>query len=192
MRDPLALGADELVLVEGDAFADGDSFSTAYALSMAIKKIGDYDLILCGRQASDWDGGQVGSGIAEMLGIPIVTVAQQIDVTDGKARVERVTGDGYEVVETPLPALVTVSNELGEPRYPTVKQVIASKKNQPVVWGHADIGADPSKIGAAGRRSKLLKLFQPVKESKCEIIGGNSPEQAGANLAEKLRQVELL
>lgn len=192
VRDPLALGADELVLVEGDAFADGDSFSTAYALSMAIKKIGDYDLILCGRQASDWDGGQVGSGIAEMLGIPIVTVAQQIDVTDGKARVERVTGDGYEVVETPLPALVTVSNELGEPRYPTVKQVIASKKNQPVVWGHADIGADPSKIGAAGRRSKLLKLFQPVKESKCEIIGGNSPEQAGANLAEKLRQVELL
>ncbi len=192
VRDPLALGADELILLEDDAFADGDSWSTAYALSMAIKKIGGYDLIFCGRQASDWDGGQVGSGIAEMLGIPGITLARKIDVADGKARVERVTADGYEVVETPLPAVITVSNELGEPRYPTVRQVLAAKKKQPIVWGPAGIGADASKTGTAGRRSKLLKLFQPAKESKCEIIGGESPEQAGANLAARLREAALL
>jgi electron transfer flavoprotein beta subunit len=192
VRDPLALGIDELILLEDEAFADGDSWSTAYALSMTIKKIGTYDLILCGRQASDWDGGQVGSGIAEMLGIPIVTVARKIEAADGKAKVERVTTDGYEVVETPLPALVTVSNELGEPRYPTIKQVMASKKKQLVIWKPADIGVNVSRIGGAGRRTRLLKLFQPVQESRCELIGGKNPAEAGANLALRLREVGLL
>ncbi|GAI54282.1 unnamed protein product, partial [marine sediment metagenome] len=109
------MGADELILLDDEAFAGGDSWSTAYALAMAIKKIGEYDLIFCGRQAADWDAGQVGSGIAEILGLPSVTLAKKIDITDGKARVERVTADGYEVIEVPLPALITVSNELGEP-----------------------------------------------------------------------------
>jgi electron transfer flavoprotein beta subunit len=192
VREPLAMGADELVLLEDEAFADGDSWATATALSMAIRKIGDYDLILCGRQASDWDSGQVGSGIAEILGLPIVTVAKKIDVTDGTARVERVTADGFEVLETPLPALLTISNELGDPRYPTIKQVMASKKKAPVVWKAADIGADTSQIGAAGRKSKLLKLFQPLRDRHCEIIGGESPEEAGAGLALKLRELGAL
>jgi electron transfer flavoprotein beta subunit len=85
---------------------------------MAIKKIGDFDLIFCGRQASDWDAGQVGSGIAAILGIPIVTLARKVEVIGNKVRVERVILDGYEVVQVPLPALVTVSNELGEARLP--------------------------------------------------------------------------
>jgi len=192
VKKPLSMGADELILLEDEAFADGDSWSTAYALSMAIKKIGKYDLIFCGRQAADWDAGQVGSGIAEMLGLPSVTVARKIDVADGKARVERVIADGYEVVEAPLPALITVSNELGEARYPTMRGIMAARKIEPVVWKPADIGIEPSQVGARGRRVKLCKLFQPVREGKCELIEGESPEEAGVNLALKLREVKLL
>ncbi len=192
VKRPLAMGADELILLEDDAFAESDSWSTAYALAMAIKKIDEYDLIFCGRQAADWDAGQVGSGIAEILGLPSITVAKKIDVTDGKARVERVTADGYEVIEVLLPTLITVSNELGEPRYPKITGIMAAKKKEPIIWKPADIGADASQIGAAGRRIKLLKLFQPVHEGKCEIIDGESPEDAAANLALKLREAKIL
>jgi electron transfer flavoprotein beta subunit len=186
------MGADELVLLEDEAFIDGDSWSTAYALAMAIKKIGEYDLIFCGRQAADWDAGQVGSGIADILGLPSVTVAKKVDIFDGKARVERVTADGYEVVEVSSPALITVSNELGEPRYPTIKGIMAAKRKEPVTWKPADIGVDPSQLGAAGRRTKLLKLFQPVREGECEIIEGETLEEAAANLALKLREAKVL
>ncbi len=192
LRKSLSMGADELILLQDEAFADGDSWSTAYALAMAIKKIGDYDLIFCGRQAGDWDAGQVGSGIADFLGLPSVTVAQKIDITDGKARVERITDDGHEVIEVSLPALITVTSELGEPRYPTLKGIMAAKKKQPITWKPADIGVDPAQIGAAGRHTRLLKLYQPVSEVKCQIIEGESPEEAAVNLALKLREDKIL
>ncbi|GAH72545.1 unnamed protein product, partial [marine sediment metagenome] len=192
VKKPLSMGADELILLEDEAFAEGDSWSTAYALAMAIKKIGEYDLIFCGRQAADWDAGQVGSGIAEILGLPSVTLAKKIDITDSKARVERVTADGYEVVEVSLPALITISNELGEPRYPTIRGIMAAKKKEPVIWKPADIGGEPSQFGAAGQRTKLIKLFQPVREGKCEIVEEESPEEAGISLALKLREAKIL
>ncbi len=192
VKKPLAMGADELILLEDDAFTEGDSWSTAYALAMAIKKIGDYDLIFCGRQAADWDAGQVGSGIAEILGLPSVTVAKKVETADGKAKVERVTADGYEVVEVSLPALITVSNELGEPRYPTMKGIMAAKKKEPAIWKPADIGVEPAQVGTAGRRTRIVKLFQPVREGKCEIISGETPEEAAVGLATKLREAKIL
>lgn len=192
VKKSLAMGADELVLLDDEAFAEGDSWSTAYALAMAIKKIGEYDLIFCGRQSGDWDAGQVGLGIAEILGLPSVTVARKIDISDGKAKVERVTADGYEVVEIFLPAVITVTSELGEPRYPNIKGIMAAKRKEPTIWKPADIGVDPSQIGNAGRRTKLMKLFQPVREGKCEIVGGESPEETAANLALKLREAKIL
>jgi electron transfer flavoprotein beta subunit len=192
VKKPLAMGADELILLEDPAFIDGDSWSTAQALSMAIKKIGQYDLILCGRQAADWDSGQVGSGIAELLGLPSVTIARKVEIVDGKARVERVIPDGYEVIELPLPALITLSNEHAEPRYPNIKGIMAAKKIEPIVWKPADIGVDPSQIGAEGRQAKLLKLFQPVRDTKCEIMPGDTPEEAAVNLAAKLREAKVL
>ncbi len=193
IKKPLSMGVDELILLEDEAFAEGDSWSTAYALATAIKKIGDYDLILCGREASDWNTGQVGSGIAEILGLPSVTLVQKIDITtDGKARVERITADGYEVIEVLLPALITVSNELGEPRYPTIKGIMAAKKKEPIIWKPADIGIDPAQVGAAGRRTKMLKLFQPVHKVEVEVIEGETPEEAAANLVLKLREAKIL
>ncbi len=192
IKKPLSMGADELILLEDEAFIEGDSWSTAYAMAMAIKKIGEYGLILCGREASDTNAGQVGSGIAEILGVPSVTLAKKIDITDSKARVERVTADGYEVVEVSLPALLTVSNEIGEPRYPNIKGIMAAKKKEPIIWKPADIGAEPSQIGAAGRHTKMFKLFQLVSEGKCEIIEGETPEEVAINLALKLREVKIL
>jgi electron transfer flavoprotein beta subunit len=134
----------------------------------------------------------VGSGIAEFLGIPSVTLAKKVELVDGKVRVERVVTDGYEVIEVSTPVLITVSNELGEPRYPKLKGIMAAAKKQVPTWNAQDIGADPSKLGASGARTKLLKLFVPVKEAKCEIIEGESPEEAAANLALKLREAKLI
>ncbi len=191
-KNPLSMGADELVLLDDKAFEDGDSFSTAYALAMAIKKIGQFDIIFCGRQAADWDAGQVGSGIAQILGIPIVTLAKKVEVADGKAKVERVIADGFQVIEVTLPALITVSNEIGEPRIAKLQGIMAAAKKQPIVWKPADIGVEASQVGAAGRKSKLLKLFQPVREGKVELLAGETPAEAGEKLAEKLREVKLI
>jgi len=192
VKKPLAMGADELVLLEDESYEEGDSWSTAYALAMAIKKVGAYDIILCGRQAADWDAGQVGLGIAEILGIPSVTLVKKIDVTDGKVRVERMVADGFEVVDVPTPCLLTVTNELGEPRYAPLKGIMKAAKIQPIIWKPEDIGVEPSQIGAQGRRTKLAKLFQPVKEAKCEIIEGENVADAAVNLAVRLREVKVL
>lgn len=192
VKKPLAMGADELVLLEDEAYEDGDSWSNAYALAMAVKKIGAYDIIFCGRQAADWDAGQVGLGIAEILGIPSVTLVKKVDVSDGKVRVERVVADGFEVVEVPTPCLITVTNELGEPRYAALKGIMKAAKIQPTIWKPADIGVEPSQVGASGRRAKLAKLYQPVKEGKCEIIEGENVADAAVNLAVRLREAKVL
>ena len=192
IKKPLSMGCDELILLQDPAFEGGDSRSTAYALAMAIKKIGQFDIVFCGRQAADWDAGQVGTGIAYFLGIPCVTVVKKIEAQDGKVTVQRVLADGYEVVEVSSPVLVTVSNELGEPRYPKLKGIMAAAKKQVPTWTAKDIDADASKLGGAGARMKLVKLFQPVKEGKCEIIEGENPEEAAVKLALKLREVKLI
>lgn len=192
VKKPLTMGADELILLEDDAFADGDSWSTANALALAIEKIGDYDLILCGRQAADWDAGQVGLGIAEILKLPSVTLARKIEIIDGKAIVERVIPDGYETMEVILPALVTVSNELGQARYAILERIIESIKITPTIWKPRDIGLEPSETGSKGRWLKTLRVFQPVREGKCEMIGGDTVEEAAVHLALRLREAKVL
>ena len=192
VKKPLSMGADELILLEDEAFAGGDSWSTAHALAMAVKKVGKYDIILCGREASDTNAGQVGLGIAELLGLPSVNLVKKIDIMDGKAKVERTTADGYEVIEISLPVVLTISNEIGEPRYPTIKGIMAAKRVEPIIWKPADIGGEPSQVGAAGRRAEMHKLFQPARECKCEVIEGETLEEAAINLALKLREVKIL
>ena len=187
IKKPLSMGADELILLQDDAFEDGDDYVTAYALAAAIKKIGEYDLIICGRQASDFDSGVVGAGIGEILGLPVITIARDIKMTDGVIRVERVVPDGYEVVEASPPVVVTVSNELGQPRYPTLRGIMAAGRKQPTVWSAQDLGLDTT-----ASRMKLLKLYQPDKISQCEFIEGGSPAEAGVNLALKLREAKII
>jgi electron transfer flavoprotein beta subunit len=192
LKHAISMGADEGIILEDEAFANPDSFSTAYVLTCAIRRIGEYDLILCGRQAADWDAGQVGIIIAENLGIPAVTFARKIEAIGGGIRVERVLIDGSEVLEAPTPALVTVSNEIGQPRLPTGWGIIAAARKKLPSWNAEEIGAELSRCGAAGAHTELLKLFIPERAEKCQLIGGETVAQAAANLALKLRENKLI
>lgn len=188
VKKALAAGADALSLLEDATFEDLDSVSTARILAAGIKKIGAFDLILCGRQASDTDAAQVGSGIAELMGLPSVTVARKVTVDGSKLKVERVVADGYEVIESPMPALVTASNEIGNLRFPTVKQTMAAQKLNPTVWSAQDLGVEAAKL----RKMNKVKLYQPVREVNTEIIAGETPEEAGAKLATRLREAKVI
>lgn len=189
IKKSLVAGADELILIDDDAFKDLDSYSTAYILAQAIKMAGGYDLILCGRQAADMDAGQVGSGIAEMLGIPCITIARKLDISDGKVRVERVLSDGYEVIETSMPVMVTVSNEVGELRYPTIKDVMKAQQKPTTIWNSEELGIDLSLV----KRSNLLRLFIPVcRKVECQLIEGETQEDAAVNLALELKKAGII
>lgn len=160
MRKLLAMGADELVLVQDPAIEDAiDSRVAAHILAAAIKKLGAFDLILCGRQASDWDNAQVPLLLTEALGLPCVTIAKKIEVVGGTLRVERVLPEGQEVVEAPLPALVTVSNELGLPRYPTMRAIMAANRKRPTLWKLSDVGIDPADLQPS---MELVDLFVQI------------------------------
>jgi electron transfer flavoprotein beta subunit len=183
LKKTIAAGADELILLEDEAFGTLDSAQTARALARAIEKLGGVDLVLCGRQAADTDAGQVGIGVAALLDLPAITVARHVEVAAGKVRVERVTADGYEVVEADLPALVTASNEVGELRFPPVKATIAAQKVQPTVWTAADLGLDLA--GAA--RTNLEKYYVPDRNVQCEMITGASPGEIADGVAQILK-----
>lgn len=192
VKKPIAMGADELILLEDEAYIGGDSYSTAAALATAIRKKSDFQLVLCGREASDTNAGQTGTAIVEIIGLPCITLARKIEALDNAIKVERVTSSGYDVVETGLPAVITVSNEIGQPRYPTIKGIMGAKKIEPIIWKPADIGIETGKTGTAGKRLNINKLFQPVHEGKCEFAPGETPEEIGANLAAKLREAKVL
>lgn len=182
LKKTLAAGADELILLEDEQFEDLDSNGTAMVLAATIDKLGGFDIVLCGRQAADTDAGQVGMGIAAKLGIPAVTLARKVEVTDASVRVERILPHGHEVVEAAPPVLVTASNEIGELRFPPVKAVIAAQKVQPTVWGAADLGVDL----ARSTRANLVKFFVPARDILCEMIGG-SPQEIANGITEVLK-----
>ena len=190
MKKPLSMGADELVLLQDDTFSNSiDSFFTAQLLAAAIRKLGGFDLIICGRQASDWDNAQVPLGVAEILGLSCIALGKKVEVKGDMVSVERIISDGYEVVEAPLPALVTVSNELGQPRYPTLRGIMAATRKRPTIWSAADLGADASQLEP---RVTLQELFVPVRDQQCEIIEGEDAADAGRQLALKLREAKLI
>ena len=189
MKKPLSMGADQMTLIQDEAVENLDAYATAYALSEAIKQAGEFDLILCGRQASDWDNAHVPLGIAEMLGLPCITLAQKVEVADSSLTVHRTLSDGYEVVEATLPAVVTVSNELGEPRYPTLRGIMSASRKTPTTMTAADLGLDATKLAA---RLKLIELYVPVSDKQVEIIEGDDEADAGRKLALRLREEKLI
>ncbi len=189
MKKPLSMGADEMILIQDEAAEGLDAFGTAYALSEAIKGVGEYDLILCGRQASDWDNAHVPLGIAELLGLPCVTLAQKVEVADSGLVVHRTLSDGYEVFEAPMPAVVTVSNELGEPRYPTLRGIMAASRKTPTTRTLADLGLDSSKLSV---RLELLEIYVPASDTEVEIVEGEDEADAGRKLALRLREEKII
>jgi electron transfer flavoprotein beta subunit len=192
VKQAVAMGADEGILLKDLAFEDSDTYATAHILAEAIKKIGAFDLVLCGRQAADWDVGQVGVGVAELLGVPCVSVAQKIEVSDSRVTVERLVEGGYDVMEIALPALITVSNEINKPRYPTLRGIMAAGKKQIPVWDAAALGIDPAHAGAHAALAKTLKLYIPVHEAHCEFLEGDTDEEKGEKLALRLREAKLI
>ena len=189
IKQGLAMGGDEGVLLVDEAFSDLDSTGTATVLSAAIKKLGDVDLVLTGRQAVDWDLGVTGTLISEMLDAAVVTFAKSVTVSGSSVTVERVLPDSFETVDASLPAVVTVSNELGEPRYPKLQQIMAAAKKQVNTWSAADIGLDAS---ALAPRLTLEKLFVPQVDTKVEIMEGDTPEDQAMALARRLREAKLI
>lgn len=188
----LAMGADRGILLSDPLFGEEDRSQTAYVLARAIGKIGDFDLILCGRQEGDWDGGQVGPGIAEILGIPSVGPVKRAEAGDRVLLAERILSDGYEMIEIPLPALVAVSSELGVARYPNMKGIMGAARKKVDIWSAEEIGAEPEKCDPFQAKMEMIELFIPAHEGKCEFVAGESPEEAGVNLYSALRQAMLI
>ncbi len=186
LKHALAMGADEGIVLSDEAFEGSDSFSTAYILSQAIQKIGNFDLILCGRQAADWDEGLVGTILAEYLSLPLVTLAYDLEQKDGEWRVKRSTLDGYQLFAVSSPALATVCNAVGQPRLPSGWGIIAASQKSFRVWNALDIGVDLSRTGSRAARRTLAKLFIPKQDRSCEIIEDRTIEEASGKLAEKL------
>ena len=190
MKKPLAMGADELVLLQDEAFANTiDSATTIRVLVAALNKLGSFDLLISGRQASDWDNAQVPLGIAELTGASCVTLGKKVEVGEDKVIVERIVPEGYEVVEASLPAVVTVSNELGQPRYPTLRGIMAATRKLPTTWSAEDLGISPSDLEP---QLNLVDLFIPTTIKECNVIEGDTDEEAGRNLALKLREAKLI
>ena len=190
MKKPLSMGADELILIQGDEFESMDSIATAHVLAAALKKVESYQMVLCGRQASDWDNAQVPLVLAELLGLPSVTIAQKIDVGDNElVTIQRAIQDGYEVIQAELPILVTVSNELGEPRYPTLRGIMAATRKTPLILGISDLDVEESDLSI---KLQIEELFVPEKVSQCEMISGDDDSDAGRKLALKLREEKII
>jgi len=192
VKKPIAMGADELILLQDENFENGDSWTTANYLAGAIRKIGDYKIIFCGRQAADFDNGQIGLGIAELLNIPAVNLIRNVEVKDDKAYLERVITDGYQKMSVNLPALMTVSNEIGQPRYAKLPGIMAASKVQPIIWNAQDIAYSSKSENKIEKKSQLLNLFKPVRDKDCVLIEAKNDEDVGVLLANKLREDKII
>ncbi len=178
LRDAVACGADNAVLISDRAFAGSDTWATSYTLGRAVKKLGEFDLVLCGKQAIDGDTAQVGPGLATRLGIPFVTCVQKIRETDGNTViVERMMDDGYDVVKASLPLLLTVVKDINEPRVPSLKGKMKAKKANITMLSAADLEAEATCIGLPGSPTQVVNVFPPEPRGNKEIFTGSVDEQ---------------
>ena len=191
LRKALAMGADEAVLISDRVFAGADTLATSYTISQAITQIGNFDLIICGKQAIDGDTAQVGPGIAEYLDIPQITFVEEVEYVDNKFKVKRVVEDGLEVLSTELPVLISVTKDINEIRYPSLKGKMKAKSAKIEVFNAEYIKADETKIGLNGSPTKVTKIFTPTAKDSGEILCGDAKECA-EKLVKKLKQEKLI
>lgn len=187
LREAISVGADEGVLLTDRAFAGSDTWATSYTLAKGIEKLGHFDMIICGKQASDGDTAQVGPGIATHLNVPQATYVKKIEEIKGdKARIERMTEAGYEIIEIPLPCLLTVVKEINEPRLPSLKGKMKAKKADIKIAASGDLNLDLSMTGLNGSPTKVVKIFTPPPKKGGRILKGDAQDTA-CELAELLR-----
>ena len=192
LRESISLGVDEAIHLCDRAFAGADTWATSYALAKGIEKEGDYDIIICGKQAIDGDTAQVGPGIAIQLDIPQIMYVKKIEkIGDGIIRAQRMTEEGYEVIEGDLPVLISVVKEINEPRLPSLKGKMRAKKAEIVAWTAADIEADEQLIGLNGSPTQVVKIFSPPAREGGEIFQGE-PAEMVEQLAEALERQKII
>ncbi|MDR1875610.1 MAG: electron transfer flavoprotein subunit beta/FixA family protein [Synergistaceae bacterium] len=194
LREALAMGADRAILLCDRKFAGSDTWATAHAIAWTIDKIGGYDLVFCGRQAIDGDTAQVGPQVAEYLNLPQVTYVRRLDIErdGGTVTVERALEDGYEVIETRLPCLLTAVKELNVPRYPSMRGIFdAYGEKQVEVWSADDVGIDPSVIGLKASPTNVRRVFTPEPRGKGIMLEGSGKE-AVQNLFAQLREKRIV
>jgi electron transfer flavoprotein beta subunit len=188
VKRPLAMGADALYLVQDANLAGGDAMAVAHGLAAAIRKIGPFDMVMAGRQSADLDQGIVATGVAMLLGVPVMTNAVRVAMNGEAIQIDRIVDDGLDTIEATLPALVTVSNELGQPRYATMKGIMAARRVDPTVWSQSDLDT----LESSEPLTTPVDLFEPEKSSNVELIEGESPADSGRLLAQRLRAERLL
>jgi len=178
LKEAISLGADEAILLSDRAFAGADTWATAFTLGAAVKKIGQFDIIVCGRQTLDGDTGQVGPELCEMLGIPFVGYVSKIEeIGNGKMKVQRLIEEGHEIIESPVPAVISVTKEINVPRLPSLRGIMKAKNATVTVWKLADLGVDAGSVGLAGSSTKVIKIFFPQRVSKAEVFSGEVESQ---------------
>jgi electron transfer flavoprotein alpha/beta subunit len=192
LREALAMGADEAILLTDRAFAGADTWATATTLGIALKKIGDFDLVLAGRQAIDGDTAQVGPQLAEYLQIPQITYVRELMVEDGKVRAKRALEDGFEEIEAELPALLTITKEANTPRYPHAAAIMTAYREQEVTcWRAEDVGADPETVGLKGSPTQVKRSFTPPPKEPGQVIK-SAPAEAARDLVAILRDKNII
>ncbi len=180
LREALSLGIDEAVLLSDKAFAGADTWATSVALAAAIEKLSPVDLIVCGKQAIDGDTAQVGPEVATRLDLPCATYVRKIEVEkeNGSIKVERATDTGYERLRVKLPALITVIREIGDPRVPSLRHKMRSKKQEIPVWGASDLGLDQEVVGLQGSFTQVVRVFSPPPRGERRFLSGTTEEMA--------------
>lgn len=176
----LAMGADEVYQLSDEAFQGGDAYATAKALAAAIKTLGEYDVVFCGKQAVDDDNAAVGIMLAELLDLPHVSVVSElaIDAEAKTARAKRDIEGGKEDVVLPLPAVITTQKGLNEPRYPSFRGIRQARKKPFTLWDVGDVGLDPAEVGAAGAKLQVVEVTPPPERPPGRIVEGEADEAA--------------
>lgn len=189
----IGMGADTGILLCDRAFAGADTWATSYTLSCAIRKIGDYDLILCGHQAIDGDTAQIGPQVADWLDIAQATYVREIlGLEDGEIRVSRKLENGSQVLACSLPALLTVVKELNSPRFPHMERLISACTDKaPIhVWNAADIGVNTCDVGLEGSNTHVIKTFSPDFRRQNETLQGDTAADLVVQLMDRLRAAD--
>lgn len=196
LREVISMGCDDGILLSNRKFAGADTWSTSYVLAEAIKKIGDYDIILAGERATDGDTGQVGPGIAAWLDIPFSTYVTQIsEVNENKLTVKRIVEDGYQLIEVEKPTLLTVVKEINFPRLPTLNGKIRSKNVEIPVWGPEEIDAEMENLGLKGSPTRVVKISKPKVSRDGEMFipkNEKEMEEAVDRIIEFFEEKEIL
>jgi len=191
IRKALAMGADKGVHVCDPALAGSDALATAFVLSQAIRRLSP-DLVLCGMEATDSRTGQVPSALAEYLGLPQLTWANRLDVATGKATIQRASDVGYDVVEAPLPAVVSVTKAINEPRYPSLKGIMMAKRKEVVTYSLTELGIDAARVGKNAARTTVLSFIVPPARGKGQVTAPKTAAEAAVAIADYLEREKLL